>query len=124
MLYIRPEQMQQAAQAAYKDFEDRMVVHLQELYPEQYDALGEEEVREEIKYGSRRAEVYGFEAETEVCRYIALMFSLGSDFDADPDFEDLHEVLQDETLEDPEERMDQLYDVALKTLEQMAEGGA
>jgi hypothetical protein len=112
-----PEQMAALSTAAYKEFENRMIAHLQEFFPDECLELGEEEVRDEIKYGVRRARVHGFESEQDVCRYIDLMFTFGGDFDADPDFEGLRLILDEEPSEDDTERMDRLYSAAMAILD-------
>lgn len=122
MMNTRPEQMETLSKAAYKDFENRMVAHLQEFFPNECDALGEDEVRDEIKYGVRRSKVYGFESEQDVCRYIDLMFAFGSNFDADPDLKDLREVLDDKSSDNPGDRMDRLYEAAMYILDTRGAG--
>ena len=120
-----PEQMESLSKAAYKEFENRMVAHLKEFFPDECEELGEDEVRDEIKYGVRRAKVYGFESEQDVCRYIDLMFAFGGDFDADPDLEELRQLLDEDddedAAEDATERMDRLYDAAMAILDAEAE---
>jgi len=117
MMMTSAEQMRSLSKAAYMEFENRMLAHLREFFPAECDALGEDEVRDEIKYGVRRAKLYGFESEQDVCRYIDLMFAFGSNFDADPDLVELRELLDDDVAEDPTERMDCLYDVAMSILD-------
>lgn len=112
-----PEQMKSLSKAAYKEFENRMATHLREFFPDESEALGEDEVREEIKYGVRRSKVYGFESEQDVCRYIDLMFAFGSDFDANPDLMEMRKLLETDVTENPTDRMDCLYDVAMSILD-------
>lgn len=117
MMMTSPEQMKRLSRAAYNEFENRMVAHLREFFPDQCEELSEDGVRDEIKYGVRRAKLYGFESEQDVCRYIDLMFAFGSNFDADPDLVELRQLLDDDVAGDPTERMDCLYDVAMSILE-------
>jgi hypothetical protein len=117
MLTMHPEQMTQFANAAYKDFENRMVAHLREFFRDRCEALTETGVRDEIRYGVRRARVYGFESELDACRYIDLMFALGSDFDADPNWVALQNTLQDRKNPDTNARMNRLYEKVLRTIQ-------
>ena len=114
MLIIRQEQMDEFIRIAAKSFEDWMLVHLKNFFPDEYQALGDPEIRETIKYGIGKAESYGITTEREVCKYIDLMFVLGQDFDTNPDLPWVQEILQDETLPDPEERMNRLCNMAIQ----------
>jgi len=114
MLIIRQEQMDEFIRIAAKSFEDWMLVHLKNFFPDEYQALGDPEIRETIKYGIGKAESYGITTEREVCKYIDLMFVLGQDFDTNPDLPWVQEILQDETLPDPEERMNGLCHMAIQ----------
>jgi hypothetical protein len=114
MLIIRQEQMDEFIRIAAKSFEDWMLVHLKNFFPDEYQALGDPEVRETIKYGIGKAESYSITTERDVSKYIDLMFALGQDFDTDPDLTWVQEILQDETLPDPEERMNRLCHMAIQ----------
>lgn len=63
-------------------FEARMLAHVQANFAERFAALGEFGVRALIREGAARAMGYRLESEQEVCRYIGLMLTFGSDFDA------------------------------------------
>jgi hypothetical protein len=100
MLKIRKEQYEELGKISLKRFEDNMVEHIKEFFPENYDALGETVVRKVIEYGVERAEAHGFETEPDVNMYIDLMFLLGSHFDTDPQLPWAAEILQEESTED------------------------
>jgi hypothetical protein len=114
MLIIRQEQMDEFIRTAAKSFEDWMVAHLTEFFPGECRVLGYPEVRATIRYGIEKAERYGITTEREVCKYIDLMYALGQDFDSNPDLPWVQEILQDETLPDPEERMVRLCHMAVQ----------
>ena len=114
---ISPEQMAALSEAACKDFEKRMLAHFQEFFPDKCLELGTEETRKKIESGVRRAKAYGFESEQDVCCYIDLMFTFGDDFDADPDYERLRLILDEEPGEDNIERIDRLCGEAVAILE-------
>jgi hypothetical protein len=114
MLIIRQEQMDMFILASAKSFEDWMVVHLKKFFPEECQTLGDQGVRDTIRCGIEKAEGYGITTEHDVCMYIDLMFALGQDFDTDPDLLWVQEILQDETLPDPGDRMDRLCYMAIQ----------
>lgn len=115
MLIIRQEQMDEFIRKAAKNFEDWMVAHLMKFFPAECQILGDPGVRATIRYGIEKAERYGIATERGVCKYIDLMYALGQDFDTNPDLPWVQEILQDETLPDPEERMVRLCHIAILT---------
>jgi len=139
MLKIRKEQYEELGKVSLKRFEDSMVEHIREFFPEQYDALGETVVRNVIEYGVDRAEAHGFETEPDVNMYIDLMLLLGSNFDTDPQLPWAAEILQEESTEDelteeestedesiedesiaePVGRVEKLYDQAIEYLDRI-----
>ncbi|MHC4111574.1 MAG: hypothetical protein ACYSUY_10885 [Planctomycetota bacterium] len=139
MLKIRKEQYEELGKISLKRFEDSVVEHIREFFPEQYDALGEAVVRKVIEYGVDRAEAHGFETEPDVNMYIDLMLLLGSNFDTDPQLpwaaEILHaesiedestedestedESTEDESIAEPFGRVEKLYDQAIEYLDRI-----
>ena len=69
-----------------KDFEDRMVTHLSEVFPDECAALRGTGLRLMIQRGILRAASYKITKEYEVCLYLHLMFALGEDFDKNANF--------------------------------------
>lgn len=76
--------MRALAGIAFERFVDRAVAHVRRCFPEQYEALGEPEVREAVAHAVARAGSHGFESDDEVVVYLTLMFCFGRDFDLDP----------------------------------------
>lgn len=109
--------MSELAKASLSAFQIRMVSHLKEVFAEECATLGDDALRDEIRYGMRRAEVHGFQSEYDICRYIDLMFALGSDFDANPDLSEIRDALHDPSIEDPTEHMDSVYQLGMEHLE-------
>lgn len=120
MLKIRPEQIEVFEQAALKRFEDEMLKHIQEYFSNHWRIIGEAQLRQVIQYGVSQAEQYGLTTQREVCLYLNLMLLLGSDFDTDIQLPWAKEVLMDEMIIDPYVRVEQLYDVAMEHLDQVA----
>ncbi len=99
MLMIRADQMEVLDQYMLKKYEDLVLANLKNGYPEEYNALGEDGVRDKIHYGIERARRYDIEIEADVSRYIDLMFRFGWDFDTDRNLPWAASILQDESLE-------------------------
>lgn len=93
MLTIRQEQFAVFSQLAVQKFEDWMLAHLRQFFPQQCRAAGESRLRETIQYGIQRAAVYDITSKRDVCKYIDLMIVFGRDFDTDKRFPWAAEIL-------------------------------
>jgi hypothetical protein len=114
MLTIRKEQMAVFATLGQKAFEDRMLVHLKKVFPEQSQTLGEPKLRETIQYGTQRAAAYKIISECDVCKYTDLMIFYGRDFDKDPNLPWAQTILQNKAIRDPTSKIERLYKAAKK----------
>ncbi|HET7100189.1 MAG TPA: hypothetical protein VFJ52_03490 [Terriglobia bacterium] len=110
MIVIRQEQLDVFSDAAVKDFENRMVLHLRQALPQECSALEDEGLRQAIRQSMERAAGYGIVAERDVCKYTEVMFRLGRNFDRDPAFPELHAILNDPTLKLPEAKVCRLVE--------------
>lgn len=120
MLKIREEQMTTFRTAAFRRFEDDMVEHVKEFFPNHYRIAGEPIVRNVIQYGIERSQIYDFTTERDMCLYITVMFMLGSNFDTDFFFPWALEILKDKSESDPSVRSDKLADAALDFMKRIA----
>jgi Domain of unknown function (DUF4123) len=82
-LSIRQAQFDLFSRVEAQKFEDWMVTHLQNFFPQQSQTLGESQIRELIWHGIKRAAEYGITAERDVCKFIDLMIVFGREFDRD-----------------------------------------
>jgi hypothetical protein len=105
MLNIRQEQNDAFLQHRARSFECRMYAHVTRIWPAECKELGEEAVRQTIRFGVGRAQVYGLALEYDVARYVDLTFVYGRDFDKDPRLPWVRAILNDDRL-DPSEKMD------------------
>jgi len=117
MLKIRKEQMQTLNELMFCKFENFMVSHLRRFYTETCLDLGEEGIREEVRYGIEHAKTYNIVDERNVCKYIDVMFAFGRDFDNDPDLPWAGEILRDDAIGSPVERMDILCRTAIDKMQ-------
>ncbi|MCK4857938.1 MAG: DUF4123 domain-containing protein [candidate division Zixibacteria bacterium] len=121
-MIIRDPQMASFTEASIKDFENRMVVHLNEFFPEQCEALGEPKTREAIRYGIKRAATYGIDTERNVCKYTDIMFAYGRDFDKNPELPWAAEVLNSSKYADQTTRIEELHRKSVWHAHQAANG--
>jgi hypothetical protein len=122
MLRIRHEQMSEFSESTYLNFENRMLIHLRKFFPERCEALGEENCSELIEYGVRRAAAHGFTSERNVCKYLDLMMCFGPDFDENPELKWPGPILGDETLKNPNYKMQLLFEAGIYELNQKGDG--
>lgn len=120
MLRIRKEQMDTFRNAVFRRFEDDMVEHVKEFFPNHNRIAGEPIVRNVIQYGIERSQIYDFTTERNMCLYITVMFMLGSNFDTDFFFPWAPEILKDKSEADPSVNADKLADAALDFMKRIA----
>ncbi len=116
MFVIRNAVWDRLAEQAAADFIGRMRIHLRRFFPEQCDALGETKTGQLIEFGIRRARVFGFQSERDVCKYIDLMCVFGHAFDRDERLPWARQILESRFPADPGERMERLYETAFDAL--------
>lgn len=113
MLTIRKEQVKAFEEQKHQVFVDEMVQHIQIFTPKQFKIIGEASVRQVIILGISKAESYGLTYRGPVQFYIELMFMFGSDFDTDPQYQWIFEMLSTNKNEDQMERADNLHEKVL-----------
>jgi len=118
MLRIRKAQMKALEK---EQLEVQIRAHLAECFPQHCEALGPAGTREAVRYGIERARTYGFEAESDLCQYIDLMFLFGQDFEEAPELAWAGEILKDRSPESPGDRMRRLFEAAVRHLRQLDE---
>ncbi len=111
MLKIRSAQMKVFEDAALQRFEDDMMAHSKKFSPRLCEVIGDEQLRVALRQAMKRAGSYGFTFRGPIRLYIELMFLCGSDFDTDPQYSAVGEVLNasgDQML-----RAEQIYEGVL-----------
>lgn len=107
-------------QVAVRNFENRLLEHLEAFFPKNCEILGKEQVCKVVQLGIERAEQYGLVTERDLHLYVGLMFMLGSYFDQDPQLPWAAQILADENIVDPSVRVDRLHDRAMAFLNEAA----
>jgi len=114
MLTLRKEQVKVFGPIALKSFEDRVVAHLQKVFPEKSAELGEDTLRDAIKYETQRAAAYSIKSERDVCKYIDLSILFGRNFDKDSNLPWAQKILQNKNIRNPSTKVDRLIREAKK----------
>ncbi len=114
MFAIRKEQYSVFEKNELKKFEDPTYLHLNELYPDQCQDLGEARLRSLIQYGIQRAASYELLAAGDVRTYIEVMMLLGSEFYKYPKYSWAEKLLTDKATNDPNVRVARVHETAVK----------
>ncbi|OQY28747.1 MAG: hypothetical protein B6244_06190 [Candidatus Cloacimonetes bacterium 4572_55] len=115
---IRNQQIDTLRQVPLDVFEERMVKHLYEHFPQRSQKLGQRKVREDIRYSMERAKIYGIVTERDVCKYLNIVFAFHRDFDTDPELPWAGEILNNEELFSGKLKVDCLHETALKYVDE------
>jgi hypothetical protein len=118
MLKIRNAQMKAFER---EQLEVQLTAHLLECFPPHCEALGPARTREAVRYGIERARTYGFEAASDLCQYLDLMFLFGQGFEDSPELAWAGEILKDRSPKSPGDRMRRLFEAAVRHLRQLDE---
>lgn len=81
MLLIRPQQMHSLGLAAGQRFEDRLLAHIRNFFPDVCDRLGEDGTLQAIRHAMDRTRVYRLTTERQIAKYLNLQFVFGLHFD-------------------------------------------
>src|SRR5262245_34621128 len=119
MWKIRPEQAESLRQAGMKEFEDSLVKHLQGFIPKLAAVLGEDGLREVIRYGWERAAGHGWTSGGSIRFDIEMVFLFGAEFDTDPQYPWAGQILNDKET-GPQERADRLHVKAMEFLDKVS----
>lgn len=122
MLRIRPEQLKVLEVDVLRRFKEEMVEHSKEFSPQLCNNLSDKQLHVIIKQSIKRADKYGFTNRGSVRLYLEIKLLLGSNFDTDPQYPKLAEILKrdDEQMQ----RADALYEVVVDYENQVIGSGA
>ncbi len=88
---------------------DQAIVQMENLYPEKYEAIGEEHSRRLVQYGIETCAGFGITQDRGVAILVVMMFLMGSGFYYDPIYPWAEEVLNDDSIDTEEQRVDKLF---------------
>lgn len=90
------------------DFDRQAAAGLRSIYPQKYEYLGDELLRELIQRAKDSAQRFSVTSEKGKALFVALMFSLGHGFADDALFPWVTTTMEDEKIPDPNERAERL----------------
>ena len=100
MLIIRKEQMDALSEAVSESFEDDRVKHIANKYPDFFDEMGAEDVRQLVRQGIEKSKMYGIQARDNVAFLIDLMVEFGPDFEREGKVSWTRDILRSHSLSD------------------------
>ena len=117
MLIIRAEQIDVFHAHEMRKFEDRVLAHVREAFPREYQEMGEGGLRDLLQEAIERASKYELESERDITLFMDLMLALGPDFDNTSTSPWVSEILSDEFYPSPSDRIDRLYEMVLSRID-------
>ena len=109
MLKIRRYQKEVLGDYMRRNFEEKMLDHLECHFPDKCQTLGERSLRSLIRTGIDRATSYDITTQLDIGRFIILMMIFGTDYDTNPELPWAARILNDQRLQGPKTKMDSLY---------------
>ena len=108
-MILRNEQIEAFSKSHEDAFVARMVHHLRDDLPQQYEAQGlkEENLESLVRQGMSAAKNYGITSQVGIRQYLDCMVVLGPDFDSDGKHPWAQEILSNDDLS-PSEKADAL----------------
>ena len=113
---INPDQLKVFEQAAIQDFENMMILHIREFFPDHYESLGEENSCLLVQHGIKQAALYGFISKCDVCKFIDLMLCFGVEFDTDEQEAWAPKILSDSSFINASDTMEALFNAGIERL--------
>jgi hypothetical protein len=96
MLTIRKEQMEIFSQKMLERFADQAAKTLKSNFDALTNKIPEPDLLAMVHAGITRAGTYGITYEKDVMQYLEYAIRFGADFDTDPTFSGIHEILKKE----------------------------
>lgn len=121
MRILRNEQLAVFEQDAARRFAKRVALHVGRFFPGRCEELGEDGIKEWVAHGIARAESHRITKRGNVRRYIDLMFTLGRDFDLDPDLPWAQAILRHAPERSETALVEELLERALASLRASAQ---
>jgi hypothetical protein len=117
MLIIKSRQIEALARPGMERFEQALADHLRVAWPRECRLTGSNAaLLHAIRRIIRAAQANGYETSRQLTLYAKIVFSLGIGFDTDPQLDWAATALHDESIDDPTERIERLYDEMVEYL--------
>lgn len=99
MLVIRQEQMEVLSAYMRTQFEQRMVMHLRDKFPERTQDLPDERIRLVVQNSIKKAESFGIEYEDDIRRFTEYLVIYGTRLDTREEIQWLGDILRRNDLD-------------------------
>lgn len=116
MLIVTGAQRDALEEGQYRRFEHTAAEWLREHFPDDCHMLGENRLRERIRYGVQVGARYGLYAEPEALKFLFISFLLAPDFDLRPEWDWIRAMLLDPQVE-PATKMRRIFDELARRFE-------
>jgi hypothetical protein len=116
MLVFKQKQVEVFNAIALKKYENDLIVHVKNFFPEFAAEHSDEEIRHTIKHAVAKGKMYGFVSRKNVCILLNIMLLHGLNFDYDDDCFWAKEILHDKTILSPDFRISELNKKSKKAL--------
>lgn len=94
MLIIRKEQMEALRTSMSRRFEQRMLEHIKNTFPDRIKQVSDEKIRTVIQDSIKKAESYTIEYEDDIRRFIEYLIIYGTQLDTKPETRWIGEILK------------------------------
>ncbi len=115
MFLIKNTQLNQLAAHQVRVFIDKLILFLEDEYPEEVLLEDPAEVRQRLLLLIKKAQHYGFAREQHVTLFVLFCMELGDEFDRKIIYEPFVKILSDKML-DPQTRIDHVGELIFDEL--------
>ena len=98
MLRIQQAQMEELDRLARIRFEKQLLTRLRAAFPERTQEIADPQLRALATAGTDKALHYGLNRPSDIQRFVEYTILFGSDFDKEPTWEWMRDILEDESL--------------------------
>jgi len=116
LLTLHDEQMAVFARREMERFEERVISHLREYFPDRMAGVSAQNARELVGYCVQRARHYGIESERDIVLFASVVVALGPRFEHERRYRWAAEALSDEFIVTPAARVEELHRRAVELL--------
>lgn len=120
MLKINNAQVLKFKEHFVSDFENELLIHVQNYFQGHYQMIGEDGIRNTIRYCLKKCKQYKFTTKRNICLYLNNMLMLGSNFDDDPQYPWGRTILKDVKFKDSVRHIDDISSNAMEVFEAIA----
>jgi hypothetical protein len=110
MIILRHTQLDNINKPKLLTFITIMITHTRESFPNETKAISDSELKKHIIKSIKKAENYNLTSQQDCCKFINLAVVYGWDFDQEPNNEWMIDILEDEEISSPSERLNRLLD--------------